>query len=81
MARYAENTTVSVDRSRSEIERTLQRYGADSFFYGWDEDAAVIGFRMQGRHIRFKLAIPDCASEEFTHTPTRRKRRTEEDEE
>jgi hypothetical protein len=30
MSRYAENTSVSVENSRGEIERTLQRYGADS---------------------------------------------------
>lgn len=28
------------DRSRSEIERTLTRYGARQFMYGWDENRA-----------------------------------------
>lgn len=31
---YAENTSVSSEKSRAEIERTLQKYGADQFMYG-----------------------------------------------
>jgi hypothetical protein len=38
VSRYAENTSVSVESSRGEIERTLQRYGAASFAYGWDQE-------------------------------------------
>jgi hypothetical protein len=36
MGRYAEGTDVPVDRSRSEIERVLQRYGASGFGYSWE---------------------------------------------
>ena len=46
MTRYAEKTSVASDRSRAEIEKTLVRYGADQFMYGWQEDKAVVGFRM-----------------------------------
>jgi len=67
MTRFAEKTGVSSARSREEIERTLQRYGADQFLYGWQDDAAVVGFRMQGRHIRFVLAMPARDEERFTH--------------
>lgn len=35
MSRYAQGTTVSVERSRVEAERTLQRYGATGFGYSW----------------------------------------------
>jgi hypothetical protein len=66
MTRYAASTEVSSDRSRSEIERTLTRYGADQFMYGWQEGAAVIGFRAHGRNIKFILPLPDRTSEEFT---------------
>jgi len=78
MARYAESTQVSSDRSRSEIEKTLARYGADQFLYGWDRQAAVIGFRMQARMIRFRLPLPDRTAREFTHTPGRGQKRSEE---
>jgi len=37
---YAEDTRVPIERSRSEIERTLERYGATAFSYGWDEQRA-----------------------------------------
>lgn len=72
MARYAAGTDVPTDRTRVEIERTLQRYGADQFLYGWDEGRAVIGFRMADRQVRFDLPLPDLA--EFTSTPTGRSR-------
>ena len=71
MTRYAENTSVSSDTSRAEIERTLRRYGADQFVYGWDSDTAVIGFRAEGRNVRFRLPLPDRRDRAFTHTPAR----------
>lgn len=55
---YAENTSVPVDRSKSEIEKTLQKYGADQFVYGWDHDTMVVGFRMNARMIQFKIPMP-----------------------
>lgn len=69
--RYAADTSVSSETSRSEIERTLRRYNADQFIYGWDRDAAIVGFRADGRQVRFKLALPDRSDREFTHTPSR----------
>lgn len=74
MTRYAENTTVRSDASRNEIERTLVRYGAAAFSYGWDGDKAAIQFVAEGRQIRFVLPMPDRSSKEFTLTPTGRKR-------
>ncbi|WP_375291508.1 hypothetical protein, partial [Qipengyuania sp.] len=58
---------VSSGRSRDEIERTLERYGADQFLYGWQEDAAVVGFRIGGRHIRLILPLPAKTERRFTH--------------
>lgn len=71
---YAEKTQVSTDKSRAEIERTLQKYGADQFMYGWDQEKAVVGFRMSGRQIKFLLPMPDRNSEQFTLTPTGKER-------
>jgi hypothetical protein len=71
MSRYAADTSVSAESSRAEIERTLQRYGATSFMYGWQEGNAVVGFVMENRQIRFILEMPDKDDREFTHTPTR----------
>lgn len=76
MTRYAASTSVSSDKSRAEIERTLSRYGATAFMYGWEDQRAVIGFRAKGRHIRFVLPLPDAKDKMFTRTPSRGTPRT-----
>lgn len=75
MTRYAATTDVSVDRSRAEIEKILQRYGAGSFLYGWQDDQALIMFKMHNRQIKFVLTMPD--RNDFLRTPGRNQRRTE----
>ena len=70
MGQYAENTQVAPDRSRAEIERTLARYGASSFMYGWEASQAVLGFVADDRRVKFVLPLPDRKSAEFTKTPT-----------
>ena len=65
--RYAQTTDVPSDRSRAEIEKTLTRYGASSFMYGWETDRAAIQFTMDARRIRFVLPLPDRNDPEFTH--------------
>ena len=74
MPRYAANTEVPSDRSRSEIERTLRRYGASAFAYGWEDDQAQVGFKLADRQIRFRLPLPDPQAEEFILTATGRER-------
>jgi hypothetical protein len=69
-ARYAENTQVSSDRSRSEIERTLRRYGATAFAYGWDAQAATLMFEIAQRRVMFRLPMPNPTDRKFTRTPT-----------
>jgi len=71
MPRYAERTAVGSEQSRAEIERTLRRYGADQFMYGWEAQQAVVAFRAHDRHVRFTLPLPDPDAVEFTHTPGR----------
>lgn len=68
MSRYAAQTSVDSSTSRAEIERTLTRYGADRFIYGWEEERAVVGFTMKDRQVRFYLPLPDRNSRKFTHT-------------
>ena len=49
MATYAAGTEAPSDRSRTEIERTLKRYGARAFAYVWEGDeapAATIAFKL-----------------------------------
>lgn len=75
MGRYAQNTVVSSEESKMEIERTLRRYGAAEFVQGWDSDKAIIMFRMENRRIRFYLPMPD--KQECCKTATGRTRSNE----
>jgi hypothetical protein len=59
MSVYANQTSVSPERSRAEIERILQRYGATGFMYGWSDRNAVIGFMLSGKQYKAVLDIPD----------------------
>ncbi len=68
---YAKNTEVSAGNSRNEIERTLQRYGAGAFMYGWEGSRAVIMFEIRGKRYRMALPLPDRNSQEFRLTPSR----------
>lgn len=72
---YAENTSVSTDKSKAEIERTLTRYGAEQFIHGWDQEQAMIGFRMQGRFFKMMLPLPRKDDPKFQTTPSGRRRR------
>lgn len=67
MPRYASATTVSVEDSRLEIERTLIRYGASEFVNGWQPGKAIIGFKLKQFFVRFDLPIPDPTDKKFTH--------------
>lgn len=63
---YAADTTVPVDRSKQEIERILQRYGASEFASAWKAEKAMMQFRMNERHVRFTLKLPQ--KDEFKTT-------------
>lgn len=76
MPQYAATTDVPSDRSRAQIEKTIARYGATQFAYGWDQGHALVGFRMKDRQVRFALPLPDRDSREFTLTPTARRQRS-----
>jgi hypothetical protein len=80
MPTYAKDTDVTADRSRSEIEHTLERYGATGFAYGWadigDRRLMRIDFQIDGRHYRIVLPLPGQADTAFTHTPARGLRRS-----
>lgn len=56
--KYAAKTTVTVEKSKMEIERLCLKYGATKFVTGWTGDSAMIMFVMNGRHVRFDLPIP-----------------------
>lgn len=69
MTRYATTTTVPIERTRSEIETTLKRYGATAFGYGWDDkvSASVMTFRIADRYIRLIVPQPSRTDRAITH--------------
>ena len=58
MSRYAQNTSVSVSKSKAEIEDTLNRYGCSGFASGYKDDLAFIAFEMSERQCKFILPMP-----------------------
>lgn len=76
MSAYATGTEVSAERSKAEIERTLERFGADQFMTGWDAEKriAVVSFRLAGRMVRLTLPLPGPDDPMIALTPAGRAR-------
>lgn len=66
---YATQTTVSVERSRAEIEQLLLAKGASQIMSAFDvaQGRAIFGFTMNGRMVRLAIPLPDRESKDFTH--------------
>jgi hypothetical protein len=81
MSRFATNTDVPVERSRSEIEGTLRRYGCDDIVVGQSVRTrrAFVQFFYRKLHLEVSITLPDAAAERFRLTPSKRRRRTERD--
>jgi hypothetical protein len=74
---YAEKTSVSVSKTKADIEDLIQKAGAGQFVSGYKENMAVIGFSLANRQIRFVLPLPDKQEQKFWFTPERRTKRSE----
>ena len=72
--RYAASTEVTPERSRTEIERSLRRFGATSFAYAWVDDTATIAFHIGGLTVRISVPLPRPDDNELRLTPTGRRR-------
>ncbi len=69
--RYAEDTTVPVERSRLELEQLLQRYGATAFGAMWEGDRQVVVFQIRDRRVLLDVPLPKRTERRFTHTESR----------
>lgn len=76
MPTYARDTTVTIDSSKQEIERTLTRYGAKSFLYGWEHGQAMIAFEIGDRKYKISCVMPTSNDAEFQITETGRMRKS-----
>jgi hypothetical protein len=79
MSRYAVDTSVSVEKSRAEIEHTLARYGATRFAYAAEPERAQVVFEASGRRVRFLVPLPAKDDKDYTHTPSRGTKRHPDD--
>ena len=69
---YAKDTSVAPERTLSEIQSTLKRYGATKFGLMDETDRVAIMFEMQGRRCQMALVLPKL--NEFERTATGRSR-------
>jgi len=58
MARFAAQTRVPTEQTRTEIERTLSRYGATAFAYMTQQGRAIIAFEAAKRRIKITVPMP-----------------------
>lgn len=60
MAKFADKTTVPIEKTRMEIQETLRRFGADQYQAAddWSTGEVIIRFRCQGRYVQFHLKLP-----------------------
>lgn len=64
--KYAATTDVPVSRSRDEVERTLQRFGASAFMYASNDAGQVaIQFEINRLRVLMRMQLPHRA--EFRH--------------
>lgn len=68
MAKFAEGTDVSVDRTRLELEQLLRRYNARATAFFNSAEQAAVCFEMQDRRVMFRLPLPNPKAKEFTHS-------------
>lgn len=54
---YAKETKVPVEQTRTEIERTLVRYGADRLAFMSEPGRAIIVFEAKARRLKFDLPL------------------------
>jgi hypothetical protein len=65
---YAATTSVSVSKTKGEIAALLRKHKATAYATMEEASRAQIAFHMNGRHIIFRLPLPDPASKEYAMT-------------
>jgi len=72
---YAEKTTVSVSKSRADIEDLIRKHGAGQFISGYFGSKVLIGFTMQNRQIRFVIETENGKTDKQTEQIERQRYR------
>lgn len=55
---YAKTTSVSVERSQSEIKKVISNYGASGFVFGQGNGSAMVLFEINFKRVKFVLPLP-----------------------
>jgi len=73
---FGNQSKVTPEETRAQIEALLERYGADGFQYAADRRAhrAAIAFRAHGRVVRLTVEMPDPEDPAFAITAAGRRR-------
>lgn len=61
MTRFAENTSVPVERSQAELQRLLRKHGAGTVATLQRDGGAAVAFEIGGRRVRLELTFSDRA--------------------
>jgi hypothetical protein len=61
---YASRTKVPVEKTRTDIERLVRKYGAKGFASAWQGQSARVEFLCNDRHIRLTVVVPASAERE-----------------
>jgi hypothetical protein len=62
---FAKGTDVSVAKSRAEIERLIQRYGATATAFMNEQHRAIVCFEASHRRVMFELKLPSLDDKKF----------------
>lgn len=73
---YARDTNVSIEQTKVDIERMLERCGATHFGYSTGPGEATINFQMHDRFVRYRLLLPNPKDKAFEYTGKKTFRRT-----
>jgi hypothetical protein len=65
--KFAEGTTVTVERSLDEIRATVKRYGAGKIATYEDDDRVVFAFEMRKRQVKFLMPLPQQKDYKYTN--------------
>ncbi len=68
MSNYANNTSVSPEKSQEEIKRTLRKYGADRFGVMEERTKAHVMFEYSRLSIQLTIELPERSEFEITET-------------
>lgn len=74
MTRFAQDTRVTVENSRAEIERMINRYGATQTAFFNAADRSAIVFECHGRRIMFTIPLPARDDHRFALDGNNRRR-------